>query len=189
MDVLPLTTSREMKGGRAIDLQHLMACPQPWGAFIQRFNPLPPGTDVGGMATACTEAMQSTAANIALSDVRDRGEGVLARKKAEMIAAWQEREAAGELLRADPANLNLRRTLEAAGKRLKRVRFETVQRFFEEFVSQLEVRIKDGDQGGFYKHLKGMDLEGRISCSVQYIKDEEGRLLRDMEHNRDRWVQ
>ena len=98
------------------------------------------------MATACTEAMQSTAANIALSDVRDRGEGVLARKKAEMIAAWQEREAAGELLRADPANLNLRRTLEAAGKRLKRVRFEAVQRFFEEFVSQLEVCIKDGDQ-------------------------------------------
>ena len=108
---------------------------------------------------------------------------------AETRAVWQEWEAARELLPADPSSRNLRKYLKAGGKRRKRVRVEAVQRFFEEFVSQLEVRIKDGDQGGFYKHLKGMDLEGRISCSVQYIKDEEGRLLRDMEHNRDRWVQ
>ena len=73
-----------------------------------------------------------------------------------MLAALQEREAARELLRTDPANSNLRRTLKAAGTRLKCVRFEVVQRFFEEFVSQLEVRIRDGDQAGFYKHLKGM---------------------------------
>ena len=43
---------------------------------------------------------------------------------------------------------------------------------FEEFVSQLEIRIKAGDHVGFYKHLKGVDLEGRRSCSVPYIKDE-----------------
>ena len=61
------------------------------------------------------------------------------------------------------------------------MRFEAAQRFFEEFVSQLEVRIKDGDQTSFYKHLNGMDLEGRRSCSVQYMKDEEGKLLRDKE--------
>ena len=34
-----------------------------------------------------------------------------------------------------------------------------------------------------------MNLEGRISCSVQYIKDEEGRLLRDMGLTCDRRVQ
>ena len=92
-----------------------------------------------------------------LSDVRDRGGGCSSKEtKAEMLAALQEREAARELLRTDPANSNLRRTLKAAGTRLKCVRFEVVQRFFEEFVSQLEVRIRDGDQAGFYKHLKGM---------------------------------
>ena len=42
----------------------------------------------------------------------------------------------------------------------------TVQ-MFEEFFSQLGVRIKDGDQAGFYKHLKGIDLEGGRSCCVQ----------------------
>ena len=65
--------------------------------------------------------------------------------KVGMLAAWQEREAARELLRTDQGNSNLRRTLKAAEKRLKRVRFEAVQILFEEFVSQLEVRIKDGD--------------------------------------------
>ena len=90
-----------------------------------------------------------------------------------MLAAWQEREAARRLLRADPGNSNLRRTLKEDGKRLKRVRFEAVQSFFKEFVSKLEVRIKDGDQASFYKHLKGIHLEGRRLCSVQYIKDEQ----------------
>ena len=90
-----------------------------------------------------------------------------------MLATWQEREATRELLRADPGSSNLRRTLKAAETRLKRVRFEAVQRFCEEFVSQLEVRIKDGDQASFYKHLKGIHLEGRRLCSVQYIKDEQ----------------
>ena len=69
------------------------------------------------------------------------------------------------------------RTLNAAGKRLKRVRFEAVLRFFEELVSQLEVHTKDGDQAGLYQHLTRMDLEGRRSSSVQYIKDEQGRLF------------
>ena len=34
-----------------------------------------------------------------------------------------------------------------------------------------------------------MDLDGRRSCSVQYIKDDEDRLLGDMELIRDRCVQ
>ena len=64
-----------------------------------------------------------------------------------------------------------------------------MQRFFEKFVSQLEVRIKDSDQASFYKHLKGMDFEGKKPCSSHYIKDAEGSLLRDMGLIRNRWVQ
>ena len=92
-------------------------------------------------------------------------------------------------MRADPGNSNLRKSLKTAGKRLKRVRIEAVQRFFEKFVSQLEVRIKDSDQASFYKHLKGMDFEGKKPCSSHYIKDAEGSLLRDMGLIRNRWVQ
>ena len=106
-----------------------------------------------------------------------------------MLAVWQERTAAREPLRADPDNVKLRRTLTAAAKRLECVRFEAVQRFFQDLVSQLEVHIKDGDQAGFNKHLKRTDLERRRSCSVQYIKDAEDRLVRDMGLIRDRWVE
>ena len=61
----PNRRMRETKGRQAIDLQQLMASPQLRGAFIERFTPLPPGTDVDGMATAFTRAMLSSATNIA----------------------------------------------------------------------------------------------------------------------------
>lgn len=101
---------------------------------------------------------------------KDRRGVVLARKlEVEMLAAWQEKEATRELLRADPGSSNFRRSLKKAGRRLKRVRIEDVQISFEEFVSQLEgqleVRIKDGDRAGFFMHLKGMDFEMKESCS------------------------
>ena len=106
-----------------------MASPQLRGAFIERFNPLPLGTDVDGKATALTETMLSTAANIAPRVQRcqgPRGWCSIKETKVEMLAAWQEREAARELLLANPGSINLRRTLKAAGKRLDRARFETV---------------------------------------------------------------
>ena len=51
------------------------------------------------------------------------------------------------------------------------------------------MRIKDGDQSGFYKHLKGMDFEGKTSCSSECIKYAEGSWLRDMGIIPDWWVQ
>ena len=157
------------------------------------------------MVTAFTEAMLSTAADIAPRAKRcqgQRGWCSSEETKADTHTAWQEREAARELFRVDPGDSNLRRTLKAAGNAVKRVKFEAVRTgdsnlrrtlkaagnavkrvkfeavriFFEEVVSQLEARINDGDQAGFYKHLKGVNLEGRRSCGVQYIKDEQGRL-------------
>ena len=88
--------------------------------------------------------------------------------KAEMIAAWREKGAARELLRSDLGHRSHRRTLTEAVTRLERGGVEAVQRFFEDFVGQLEIRIRDGDPAGFYKHGHGkaMDLEGRRSCSV-----------------------
>ena len=38
-----------------------------------------------------------------------------------------------------------------------------MQRLFEEFVSQFEVRFKESDQADFYKHLNGMGIEGKVS--------------------------
>ena len=110
---VPNRRKREAKGRRVIDLQHLMASPQLRGAPIERFTTLPPGTGVDGMVTTFTEAMIPTTANIAPSGNRCQGPRRWCSSqetKAEKLAVWQEREAATELLRADPGNNNLRRT-------------------------------------------------------------------------------
>ena len=87
-----------------------------------------------------------------------------------------------------PHDRGLRRALKATTNQLKRTRAAAVQRFFECYVSRLEGRIREGDQFGFYKHLKGMDVEEKRTFNSQYIKDEEGRLLRDNALIRERWV-
>ena len=40
----------------------------------------------------------------------------------------------------------------------------------------------------FYKHLKTMNLEGKGDRSSEYVKEENGVLLRDVELIRERWV-
>ena len=145
----------EIKGRRANALQQPMTNPQLRRAFTGRFIPLPPGTDVDGMAVAFAEAMLSTAANIAPREKCSQGPAgwyASKEKKAEMLAAWQERETAREVLGADPNCSSLRKSLKSAGKRLNLVRIEAVQRFFETFVSQLEARIKEGDLSCFFEH-------------------------------------
>ena len=47
---------------------------------------------------------------------------------------------------------------------------------------------KKANQFGFYKHLKGMDVEGKMSFNSHYIRDEEGGFLRDIGLIRGRWV-
>ena len=50
------------------------------------------------------------------------------------------------------------------------------------------MRAREGDQAGFYKYLKTMDLEGKRNRSSAYVKGENGVLLRDVELIRERWV-
>ena len=48
---------------------------------------------------------------------------------------------------------------------------------------------REGNQAGFYKHLKMMvNREGKRDRSSVYVKDENGVLLRDVELIRERWV-
>ena len=58
--------------------------------------------------------------------------------------------------------------------------------FFWDFVRKLKTRPRDGDQAGFYKHLKTVNLEGKQDRSSAYIKDENGVPLRDVELIRER---
>lgn len=56
--------------------------------------------------------------------------------------------------------LSRKKAAKKVGKELKPPITRAVRRFIEAYESKLEKYIQDGDQPGFYKHLKGMDKEG-----------------------------
>ena len=71
---------------------------------------------------------------------------------------------------------------------LKRVRSAAVVRFFERHVVELEKQLRMGDQHGFFQNIKSVQLEETKKVESQCIRDEEGRLLRNKERIRERWV-
>ena len=54
--------------------------------------------------------------------------------------------------------------------------------------NKLQTRAREGNQAGFYKHLKTMGLEGKRERSSAYVKDKDGVILRDVEIIRERCV-
>ena len=159
--------------------------------MVNALPPIPDGTCISNIATDMAEAMLSTAVDLIPRSKRPRGaQGWCAGPgvEAEMNAAWQQREEARRHLRAEPHNRNLRKTVKMAGKNLRKVRKAAVLSFFWDLVFKLETRNQEGDQAGFYKHLKTMNLEGKRDRSSAHVKDEIGVLLRDVELIRERWV-
>ena len=89
-----------------------------------------------------------------------------------MNAAGQQREEARRHLRAS-------RGRDDGWKKLWKVRKAAVLSFFWDFARKLETLTQEGDQAGFYKNLKKMNLEEkRAKLGV----------LRDVELVRKRWV-
>ena len=88
----------------------------------------------------------------------------------------------------NPTNSNLRKAVKMAEKNLRKVLKAAVLSFFWDFLRKLETRTREGDQAGFYKHLKTMNLERKRDRSSAYVKGEDGVLLRDVELIRERWV-
>ena len=103
-----------------------------------------------------------------------------------MNAAWQQREEARRSLRAEPHSSNLSKPVKMAGKKLRKVRKAAVLSSFWDFVRKLETRTREGNQAGFYKHLKPINLEGKRDRSSAYVRGENGVLLRDFELIRER---
>ena len=145
-------------------------------------TPLTSAGSVDDMTSVLTETLLLNAVDIAPPIRRKqvpRGWCGTEETKAERNARWQDREDARKRVRSAPNDGGLRRALKATTKQLKRTRAEAVQRFFEDYVRQLEGCIREGDQFGFYKHVNGMDVKERKTINSQYIEDEEGRFLRN----------
>ena len=119
------------------------------------------------------DVMLSTAAELVPRNKRPRGAqrwcagpGV----EAEIIVAWQQKEEVRRHLRAKHHNSNLRKAVKMTGKHLWKVRKAAVLSFVWDFVRKLEPRTREGDQAGFYKHLKTRNLEGKRDHSLAYVK-------------------
>ena len=150
---------------------------------------IPNGTCINDVVTDMADVMLSTAAELAPRSKRPRGaQGWCAGPgvETELNAAWQQREEARRHLRAEPQYSNLRKVVKMAGNNLWKVHKASVMSFFWDFVRKLETRAREGDQAGFFKHLKTMNLEGKRGRSSPYVKDEDGVLLRDVGLIRER---
>ena len=82
-------------------------------------------------------------------------------ERGDLNARWQDREDARKRVRSAPNDRGLRRAVKVTTKQLKRTRAEAVQRFFEDYVSQLEGRIQEDDQFGFTNTSRGWMWKGR----------------------------
>lgn len=120
---------------------------------------------------------------------RKRGWCESAETSAAFKIAWSAREDARQHLRAHPRDSTAWKTLRTACANLREVVAVGVHAYFEEYLSETERLLADSDQRGFYKHLKGtVGLEGKKARSEQFIRDEDGTLLRDKVQIRERWM-
>ena len=119
------------------DLQRLMADPNlrchVANATSATLPPIPNGTCIGDIAAGMADVMLSIAAELAPRPKCPRGpQGWCADPgvRAEMNAAWQQREEARRSLRSDPNNSSLRKAVKTAGKNLEKFRKTAVLSFF-----------------------------------------------------------
>ena len=102
--------------------------------------------------------------------------------------AWTEREEARKVVHGTLADGSAFRALRKACRKPR----ETIQaaeyRYLEVYARELEEFIAAGDLRGRYGHLKGgWKLQGKKLGSAQYIRDENGKLLRKLDEIRARW--
>ena len=177
---------------KLVDLRRLMTDPnlrcQVANAMIDALPPIPDGTCISDIATDMADVMLSTAAELGRALSAHAEHRVDARGP-----VWNERSIATERGGEEtPTRKTLQqqptKVVKMTGKNLWKVRKAAVLSFFWDFVRKLETRTREGDQAGFYKHLKTTNLEGKRDRSSAYVKYENGVLLRDVERIRERWV-
>ena len=136
---------RIIKNRRAIDLPRLMADPHLrtnlQNAIAAKLACPTPGTNAGSVddiASLLTETLLSNAADISPPIRRKQVPGgwcATEATKAEFNSRWLDRENATKRVRFAPNSRGLRQALRAT----------TNSRFFEDYVDQLEGRIREGD--------------------------------------------
>ncbi|CAB1117725.1 unnamed protein product [Ectocarpus sp. CCAP 1310/34] len=172
-----------------IDLERLRKDKHLRDAFQNRASSRPPPTALrrptGETAAELTATVMSAAAETAPLARCARGQRGWYTSEAqhEISDASKEIKAAQQQLRGASKNsaceATLKAMLKAARKKRSIARWRALEKFFEGYVRQLEKKSREGDQAGFYRHLKMIDVEGNRSFTSQNIKGKDGKVLRD----------
>ena len=105
----------------------------------------------------------------------------------EFEEAWTEREEARKAVHGTLAGGSAFRALRKACKKFGEIIQAAEDRYLEVFACELEEFIVAGDVRGWHGHLKGgWKLQGKKLRSAQYIRDENGKLLRKLDEIRAR---
>ena len=149
------------------------------------------GGTVGEKAALFTDTLLRSAEEVMPGQIREsRICGLL--KDEEMHdgfeEAWTEREEARKAVHGTLAGGFASRALRKACKKLREVIQAAEDRDLEVFACELEEFIAAGDLRGWYGHLRrGWKLRGTELRGTQYIRDENGKLLRKLDEIRARW--
>ena len=107
---------------------------------------------------------------------------------AEIEEAWTEREKTRKAVHGTLAGGPAFRALQRACRKLREIIQGAEDRYLEVYACELEVFILDGDIRSWYGHLKGgRKLQSKKLGSAQYIRDDDGKLIRKLEEIRVRW--
>ena len=150
------------------------------------------GGTVGEKAALFTDTLLRSAEEVMPGQIRQsRISGLLGDEAMhdEFEEAWTEREEARKAVHGTlVAGGSAFRALRKACKKLRKIIQAAEYRYLEVFACELEEFIVAGDLRGWHGHLKGgWKLQGKKLRSAQYIRDENGKLLRKLDEIRARW--
>ena len=187
---------REAKGPPPIDRRRLPTDPHlrqeiatVIGDHLKAF--LPSGSSVDDVETTFTTAILQTAERVAppraprLSARGWRGD---AQAEAEISMATAARRAAWKRQRADSQDSQLMRAVRQKNTRVHSVCNDAFERFLERHVQGMEEDLRQRDQRGLLQRSKSLKIENARKLSSQYIRDEEGIMLRDPGLILGRWA-
>ena len=149
------------------------------------------GGTVGEKAALFTDTLLRSAEEVMPGQIRQSRISGLLEDEAmhdEFEEAWTEREEARKAVHGTLTGGSAFRALRKACKELREVIQAAEDRYLEVFACELEEFIVAGDLRGRYGHLKGgWKLQGKKLRGAQYIRDENGKLLRKLDEIRARW--
>ena len=142
------------------------------------------GRSVDDVETAVPTVVLQTAERVAQPRTRRlprRGWKGDAQAEAEVKMVKNTRRTTWKRHKADTQNNQLKRAVQRENTRVCRVGDDAYERLLGSHVQGIQEDLSQRDQKGFYQRLTSQDIEDTRSVSSGYIRDEEGKMLRDPE--------